>query len=205
MAGTQFLYEDEAVAGALRRAADAGANTADMMDEIAAAMLYGVQRRFETETAPDGSPWAALKPQTIRRRKKGRANRGAAASILRDTNLLYTSITPVADAVEAVVGTNLVYAAIHQNGGVIERLARSTTVRLRRVNKRTRFASKRVKSAKERWVTLPTYGLTIPARPFLGWSDTDRAAALAIAHDHFAAAFAAAGGKAATRTSGRPA
>jgi phage virion morphogenesis protein len=188
MAGASFILDDASVDAALRRAAAAGANTAALMDAFASQMLYGVQRRFETETAPDGRPWTPLKPQTLRRRPKGRSNRGGTGAILRDTNLLYSSIAPTSTAVEAAVGTNLVYAAIHQLGGPIQRYARSTTIRLRKVGGRTRFAKRSHKKATERRVEIGEYSITIPARPYLGFSESDRIALLELAEEHFRAA-----------------
>jgi phage virion morphogenesis protein len=73
-----------------------------LMDEIAQALLASTQRRFEDEAGPDGTAWAQTK-------------RGG--SILRDQGHLYQSLTPEADGHSAAVGSNLVYARIHQLGG----------------------------------------------------------------------------------------
>ena len=184
MSGTQFIYDDDAVNAALARVS--GADNAELMEEINAQMLYGVQRRFETETAPNGTKWLALKPATIKRRTKGRNNRGGSPAILRDSGLLYASLQQASDATSAIVGTNLAYAAIQQEGGVIQRYARSTTIRLRKVGGRTRFAKKTHKRAEDRRVTIGAYTMTIPARPYLGFSEADRAAMLEIAEAFYA-------------------
>lgn len=72
-----------------------------------------VQEGFEAEKSPAGAPWQPLAPATVRRRK-------SAHPILRvKGRLARTHVRASADC--AVVGSNLVYAAIHQYGGEIRR------------------------------------------------------------------------------------
>lgn len=73
-----------------------------VLRDIGAAMLTSTQRRFEDEQGPDGAGWEA----TLR-----------GGAILRDTGRLYQSLTYAASAHQVEIGTNTVYARIHQLGG----------------------------------------------------------------------------------------
>lgn len=86
----------------LRTLAALAGQLSPLMEEIAQSLLASTERRFEDEVAPDGTPWAATQ-------------RGG--SILRDQGHLYQSLTTTADGHSASVGSNLVYARIHQLGG----------------------------------------------------------------------------------------
>lgn len=84
------------------------------------------------------------------------------------------------------VGTNKVYAAIHQFGGTIEKYAQSRQI-YRRYDKRSgalgnRFVS-RSKSNFATWHEIKEHTIDIPARPFLGVSADDEAEFDAIARD----------------------
>ncbi len=107
-------------------------------ERVAAILEQSTQERFEEEKGPDGKSWPPLSEQTLvaraRRRtrrkdgssgfrtKRGNLSRRAqrvmeSAAILKDTSRLMRSITSKARPEGAAVGTNLVYAAIHQLGG----------------------------------------------------------------------------------------
>ncbi len=102
-----------------------------LMDEIGSGLVTSTGRRFEDQAGPDGQPWPSLAESTILQRLggKGRAftKKGehtarskrllGGMKILQDQRRLEQSIThePGRDQVE--VGSNLVYAAIHQFGG----------------------------------------------------------------------------------------
>lgn len=73
-----------------------------MLKEIGASLLTSTQRRFEDEQGPDGTPW----PSTQR-----------GGHILRESGRLYQSLTYAVGAGQVEVGTNTVYARIHQLGG----------------------------------------------------------------------------------------
>ena len=72
-------------------------------------MYKDILEHFEKETGPEGK-WQPLKPSTIKRRRKG------SARILQDTGRLRMSISGYSDNKRAVVGTNLMYARMHQEG-----------------------------------------------------------------------------------------
>lgn len=186
MTGVQIRIEDEAVNAAIDRVAKAGGDTRPLMEEFVGAMLFSVERRFETESSPDGQPWAPLSPRTAAKRIGGK--RRGTENKLRVSGRLYQSITGEASAREAAVGSNLLYAAIQQTGGTIEMPQRQATVRLRKVKGRTRFAKKTHERKREMDVTIGAHTITIPARPYLGFSDDDRAELLEIAEQHYQAA-----------------
>lgn len=79
-----------------------GTNATDLFDEIGAALVSSTQARFSTSTAPDGSGWKPVK-------------RGGKPLV--DQGILKGSMTHQAHPDSVEVGTNLVYAAIHQFGG----------------------------------------------------------------------------------------
>lgn len=181
---------DDAIQAALDKVAARGGDTAPMMADIEGAMIFDVQRRFETETDPAGQAWQRMSKRTAAARaKRGRRKAADAAPVtpklLRDTNRLYSSIQGSSGAGFAEVGTNLDYARIHQEGGVIEQYPQSRKVRFRKVGNQTRFARKAHKRAFEKPVTYGARTITIPARPYLGFSDAARAKILGIIEAHF--------------------
>lgn len=115
-----------------------GADTAVLMERIGIVGENSVADNFEGEHAPDGTPW---KP-SLRARVTG-------GKTLTDLN---TSIESQATADSVAVGSNMVYAAIHQFGGTI------------RGNPTLRFALPGGLGFRS------VASVTIPARPFLGWS-----------------------------------
>jgi len=138
--------DDQTAIAALAQLADKTENTLPIMDAIGAGLVASTQERFEREEAPDGSRW----PQSLRAQVEG-------GKTLRDEGILYASITHRAATGSVEVGTNLIYGAIHQFGGII-----------------------RAKAAKAlsfmiggHWVSRSS--VKIPARPFLGIDDGDRA------------------------------
>jgi len=182
--------EDSEVNAALARVEAVGGDTSALMREVAGAMLFSVQRRFETESAPDGSKWPAHSPRTAKARanRKTRGNAPITPKLLRDTNRLFKSIAAEASSSEAAVGTNLDYARIHQEGGVITQYPQSRKVKFRKVAGRTRFARRSHKRATEKAVTFGQRTIVIPARRYLGFSEDDRRKLLEIADQHYSAA-----------------
>ena len=194
-ASIRIEVDDAEIAAGLGRLVQAGADLAPAMAAIADALLFSTQRRFETERGPDGLAWAPVAPSTRRRMPATRMP----ARLLRDTGRLAASLITATDASSAEVGTNVLYAGIHQLGGQIAMPERrgSATFRLagegagrakdgRRVGSRLRFAraSTRAKSKHTRDYTVPAHAIRIPARPYLGVSEADKAEILAILADH---------------------
>jgi len=79
-----------------------------LMDDIGAMLVASTQDRFEKGVDPEGKTW-----KVSGRVAKAQGN----AQTLVDSGLLLSSVhhEPHPDSVE--VGTNMIYAAIHQNGG----------------------------------------------------------------------------------------
>jgi len=81
-----------------------------VMRRIAAVMADQTANNFAHESGPLGK-WPAIKPPKNKRR--------TSPKILRDTGRLSSSITTRHDRRSATIGTNVIYAAIHQLGGEI--------------------------------------------------------------------------------------
>ena len=129
--------EDAVLRAALMRIAAVLASPSAVMDQIGRYLVASTLRRFERERAPDGSPWL----------KSARAL-AEGGQTLTDTGRLRGSIAhTVTEGGRAVeVGSDVLYAAIHQLGG---RAGRGRRV-------------------------------TLPARPYLGIDEDDRAIILRI-------------------------
>ena len=95
------------------RLARKSSDTAEAMTEIAGIMLDAVEENFEQEGRPE--KWTPLAAATVEdRRKKGF---GPAHPILQRTGTLAASVQADSSRSEAVVSTNLRYAAIQNFGG----------------------------------------------------------------------------------------
>ena len=112
--------------------------------KIGEVLVSSTKKRFEDETAPDGTKW----PKSYRASAKG-------GQTLSDKGRLKNSISYQASATKVEVGTNVKYAHVHQEGMEIKA-------------KNAKFLRFRVGGgwAKKKKVT-------IPKRPFLGISDED--------------------------------
>ena len=110
MAGQRIGVEvdDAEVRAAIERLLATIAAPRAAMDLIGSYLVAATLRRFETEQGPDGKPWL----------KSARAA-AEGGQTLTDTGRLRGSITHdvAADGREVLVGSNVVYAAIHQFGG----------------------------------------------------------------------------------------
>ncbi|WP_019024057.1 MULTISPECIES: phage virion morphogenesis protein [unclassified Thioalkalivibrio] len=102
--GTAHI-EDQTVGLALDRLARMTANPRPALQAINRRLLTLIQDGFRTGTDPWGRQWA---PLAVRQGQP-----------LRDTGRLRNSFTGYATASEAVVGTNVCYALVHQFGATI--------------------------------------------------------------------------------------
>lgn len=169
MAGTHItITVDDAQARAmLERMGEPG--TQDLMPRLGEYLQDSTQKRFKSQTAPDGTAWAPLQPRYARRKKYAKDKILTLRGYLRGG--IHYQVT---GAAEVEVGSNTKYAAIHQLGGSIDQNAQSRKVRYRSVSGRVLFAGKKHKrGVTERWVTRGAYQVNIPARPFLGISTED--------------------------------
>lgn len=95
-------------------------NLTPALRDVGEYMLRRTRKRFDTETAPDGNKWKALKPATIRakqrRAKTGKPYRTNAdpTAILKDTFTLRDSITYQLTNGGVAIGTNISYGIYQQ-------------------------------------------------------------------------------------------
>ncbi len=183
MSGVRIVIDDADVMNAINQLERVANNPAQIMADVAAALLQSTQRRFELETAPDGQKWKALSPRTANARAgKGRRKRGY-GNILRRSNRLYSSLTAQSDNNSAVVGTNVVYAGIHQFGGEIQKAERQQTIHMATIKGRNRFVRAGRKRKRSMDVTMKAHQVIIPERPYLGINDADKAMILTAIED----------------------
>jgi phage virion morphogenesis protein len=147
---------DEGFAAGLHRLAAMGHNTAGLMRAIGGGLVKATQHRFETATDPAGAAWAPLLPAYAAIKRGAGILRGAAME-----GGLMGSLTFAADRSSVRVGSNKVYAAIHQFGGKIVPV-RASALFFPLMGGNGVVYAHRVKS------------VTIPARPYLGFGAAER-------------------------------
>lgn len=170
-----------------------GAKKKRALTLIGVEMQRAAQSTFRQQRDPEtGARWKPIAPITLRSRPGGGGNGKAlvdTGALLRDL----VSTPPQQDADSVSIGTNLVYARLHQHGGVVRpRRAKFLTIPLTREagrskslkrwldkNKGQAFIRKSrkgnliaFKSAKHgrpypHWLLVES--VRVPARPFLGW------------------------------------
>lgn len=109
-------------------------------------LLSNTKDRFRKQKGPDNRPW----------KKSFRSETERQGKTLMDTRRLYNSLGYKAFADRTEVGTNVKYGPIHQFGGVIR-------------PKRNKYLKFKLGSS---WRVVKK--VTIPARPFLGFNNSDR-------------------------------
>jgi phage virion morphogenesis protein len=134
-----------------------------MYDEIGGYLVVATQARFEAEKGPAGNPW----PKSYRASAFG-------GKTLRDSGRLYQSFTHNPSKTGVAVGTNVLYAAIHQFGGTI------TAKTPKGLNWQYRTAG----GNKPKWARKQS--VTLPSRPFLGLDEDDEREIVAIAANYIA-------------------
>ncbi|HEV2501615.1 MAG TPA: phage virion morphogenesis protein [Mesorhizobium sp.] len=122
-------------------------NTTPIMSAIGTGLVSSTHRRFISQTSPAGEAWAALNAEYKRMKRNAR--------ILTESGRLRDSISSQPGNDYVRVGTNVIYAGIHQLGGTIVPKNASHLV--------FRLASGVVLAK----------SVTLPARPYLGISDDD--------------------------------
>ncbi|KWF84990.1 virion morphogenesis protein [Burkholderia cepacia] len=149
-----------------------------LMALIAPLMHDAVEENFSQEGRPK---WLGLSKKTLKRRRED----AGTGKILQRSGRLAGSIAQSYDATSARVGTNVVYAAIHQFGGTIQRHPMSGYVRLRKGRDGmimrqadhphlavfAKNGHKRVKIVK--WTRTQGWTIKIPARPFFVLTESD--------------------------------
>lgn len=138
---------------------------APLMKMLAGMMEDAVQENFEQQGRPAWQHWKSNAYWAQRRGGK----------ILQRSGRLAASITAYSDNDMATVGTNVVYAGIHQSGGKINIPARSQQAYYRQNKDGTlnnKF-SRKSKANYSEWHTIPAYEINMPARPFLHLTESD--------------------------------
>ena len=135
---------------------------------IAAGLVEETQSRFERGAGPDGAAWAGLNP-AYAAIKRG-------PGILRESRMLQRSITSQVSGSRILVGSNRVYAAVHQFGATIKpKNAKALVFRLRPTGKgKGKGGNSGLVMAKS---------VTIPARPYLGFGKGDREVVMDVLED----------------------
>jgi phage gpG-like protein len=105
MAGLSFEIQDREVQEVLQDLIEAGQDPEPAFRSVGRALQTRVQLGFRQSRDPFGVSWPPPK--------------GRDGQPLRDSNRLYDSIDYQADDSGVAVGTNVVYARIHNQGGVI--------------------------------------------------------------------------------------
>ena len=113
------LVDDHQLRQALKNLQAAGQDMKPAMRKIAQAMALIVEDNFEAEGQPK---WEALSPVTIAlRTKAAKGKTEGGFRILQDAGQLAGSISTDYGTEHATIGSNLVYAAIQQFGGMAGR------------------------------------------------------------------------------------
>ncbi len=168
MAGSHVVFSVEDAAARQMLARQAELPGSELMSRIGEYLTTSTEARFKTQTAPDGTPWAPLKP-AYKRRKKYNQDK-----VLTLRGYLRSGIRYQVEGQDTVrVGTNAVQGAIHQFGGPIQKLARTATVRYRSEAGRILFAGRKHATATAKQVNIPAHQIDMPARPYLGVSAAD--------------------------------
>ena len=161
MTTINITIDDRQILDAFSRLQAAARDLSPAMRAIAGLLEARTAANFASEAGPLGK-WPELK-------RAPRDKRRTQPQILVDTARLKNSITTQAGADFATIGTNVIYAAIHQFGGDIKIAARSQQAYFKQARDGTvgnRFV-KKSQSNFAQWHTRGEHTLHIPARPYL--------------------------------------
>lgn len=146
MTGVTLTVTKDEVGPALRRISAALDDMTPVMDLIGAEIEASIASRFKQGEGPGGEKW----PPSGRVAAHG-------GQTLMESGRLRDSMTRSVSRREVEVGTNVIYAAIHQFGG---------TIRPKKPGGKLVFAN-------QVGETVFVDEVTIPARPFMGVDDDD--------------------------------
>lgn len=124
-------------------------NPAPLLAQLGEYTLRTTRDRFKTQTAPDGTAWAVLQPWYKKEKSQNKNRVLTLRGFLRGQ-----LVSQVVGGKSVEIGSNSVYAAVHQFGS-------DRPQHLERLQRRH----------KKEFIARET---TIPARPYLGLSDEDR-------------------------------
>jgi phage gpG-like protein len=127
MTAPLIVIDDTEVNAAFRRLHDLGSDPREALDAVGRVVKSKAQLGFHNGTDPYGRPWAPLKSR--------------AGQPLRDKGHLMNSFDYRVEGNSVVIGTNLSYARVHQDGATIRPKGGGAKDRLRfLVNGRAVFA-----------------------------------------------------------------
>ena len=171
MVGTRLTIDDKQFNKSIKSMFARISNKDIVLKDIGQEMYNNTLERFKNEVDPKGNKWKPLAESTITSQKTTKYQQLAAGSVIGGRKILQGlgmrggllgSINVQTDGDSVAIGTNKLYAAIHQFGG------KTAPHVIRPKNKKAlKFGNTIVKS-----VNHP--GSDIPARPFLGVSDKDK-------------------------------
>lgn len=147
-------------------------NPAGGLRIVGRALVSEQERRFQSQTAPDGKAWAKLKPLTV-------LLRGARGPILRRSGALMESSNAQVSGMTLRVGVNTIYAAVQHFGATIvpkNGAMLAIPIGAARITKSHGGLILR-KGAADRPAVVMARKVTIPARPIVGFGAKDEAAA----------------------------
>lgn len=153
--------DDRQILDAFSRMQAATLDMSPAMKAVAGLLEARTAQNFADQSGPLGK-WPALKSAP-------RSKRRTSPQILVDTARLKNSITSQFGPDSAVVGSNVLYAAIHQLGGDIQIAARSQQAYFKQAKDGSvgnRFV-KKGQSNFAQWNTHKAHAIHMPARPFL--------------------------------------
>lgn len=157
MTASLTLQGDDPLLKALSKLGNKSAHK-ELMETLASYGVSSTQERFIQKRGPDGQTWKTA---------------GRGGQTLRDTGRLFQSLSSRATEKSAEWGTNVIYAAIHQFGGVIK----------------SKTGKKLVFMGLKGMVSVSQ--VTMPARPYLGINGEDRAEISNLIQDWMGRPFAA--------------
>ena len=102
--------DDGAVVDALNRLRRAGGETAPALRSIGEGLINSTRERFNSQTAPDGSPWAPLAESTKARKRRNKNK------VLTPDGDLRREISYRLGPDDVEVGSSRIYAGAHQFG-----------------------------------------------------------------------------------------
>ncbi len=177
MAGTRLEIkvemDDRAVRSALQRLIKAGADLKPAFAEIGEYLDLATRERFDREEAPDGTSWEPLSEATLRRKMLKGVKRGKGKKRRR--------LTTRAGNTKAGAIKRLAQASILVESGDLR-----DTLRYHATADSLEFGTDRKYGATHQFGD--DEDRNIPARPYLGLSDADRAEIVAILREHLARA-----------------
>ena len=154
------------IQGVLRQWRQKLADMTPAMRLIGNVVMGSVIENFEAGSSPEGQPWK----QSKRVLKHG-------GQTLVDTGALKNSVGMEASANQVAIFESREYAAIHQEGGIIKRAARQSTLHFKTYSRgpragRTLFA-RPSQASRSILANVGSHTITMPARPSLGVKERD--------------------------------